>query len=244
MAYDMEVRMKQRCLTEFLHALKIVPNDVQWSLLNVYGDQTVDVSTVRRWVAGFSGGNRDVSGSHAQLSHHEMKSVSISQSARIGGLRLGNCVRSWLSASMRWILCWQRWNIVKILPGGSHERSYRNVKKTVCKFVRNYWTNTRLKVTVFWIASSPVTRRGVITTSRSQNGRPWSGDMWIPHGRKSTRRCHLRVKWRAAVFTDRKRAIILNFLEPGQTINSDRYIATLSWRLEFPVRPEKRMTFL
>ena len=30
---------------------------------------------------------------HAQLSHHETKSVSISSSARIGGLRLGNCVR-------------------------------------------------------------------------------------------------------------------------------------------------------
>jgi hypothetical protein len=40
-------------------------------------------------VARFSSGDNDVkdkplSGGHAQLSHHEMKSVSISSSARIG----------------------------------------------------------------------------------------------------------------------------------------------------------------
>ena len=59
MASDMEVRMKQRCVTEFLHAEKIPPNDIRRCLL-VYGDQTVDVSTVRRWVARFSSGVSDV----------------------------------------------------------------------------------------------------------------------------------------------------------------------------------------
>jgi len=60
MASDMEVHMKQRCVIEFLHAEKIAPNDIHRRLLNVYGDQTVDVSTVRRWVACFSSGNSDV----------------------------------------------------------------------------------------------------------------------------------------------------------------------------------------
>ena len=60
MASDMEVRMKQRCVTEFLHAEKLAPNDIHRRLLNVYGDQTVDVSTVRRWVACFSSGDSDV----------------------------------------------------------------------------------------------------------------------------------------------------------------------------------------
>ena len=59
MASDMEVRMKQRCVTEFLHAEKIAPNDIHRCLL-VYGDQTVDVSTVRRWVARFNSGDSDV----------------------------------------------------------------------------------------------------------------------------------------------------------------------------------------
>jgi len=52
--------MKQRCVIEFLHAEKIAPNDIHQRLLNVYGEQTVDVSTVRRWVARFSSGNSDV----------------------------------------------------------------------------------------------------------------------------------------------------------------------------------------
>jgi len=60
MASDMEVRMKQRCVIELLHVQKIAPNDIHRRLLNVYGDQTVDVSTVRQWVAHFSSGDSDV----------------------------------------------------------------------------------------------------------------------------------------------------------------------------------------
>ena len=53
--FDTEVHMKQRRVTEFLHVGK------EWHprmcLLNVYGDQTVDVSTVRQWVVRFSSGD-------------------------------------------------------------------------------------------------------------------------------------------------------------------------------------------
>ena len=48
------------------------------------------------------------------------------------------------------------------------------------------------------------------------------------------------------VFWDTKGMILLNFLEPGQTIISDRYIATLA-KLKARisrVRPEKKTTFL
>jgi len=60
MASDMEVRVKQRCVTEFLHAEKMAPNDIHQCLLNVYGDQTVDVSTVRWWVVCFSSSGSDL----------------------------------------------------------------------------------------------------------------------------------------------------------------------------------------
>ena len=50
MASDMEVHMKKKCGTEFLHAEKISPIDTHWYLLNVYREQTVDRSTVRRWM--------------------------------------------------------------------------------------------------------------------------------------------------------------------------------------------------
>ena len=46
MASDMEVCMKQRCVTEFLHAEKMAPTDIHLCLLNIYGDQRVDVSTM------------------------------------------------------------------------------------------------------------------------------------------------------------------------------------------------------
>jgi len=39
MTSDMEVRMKQRCATEFLHGEKVTPTDIHQHLLNVSGDQ-------------------------------------------------------------------------------------------------------------------------------------------------------------------------------------------------------------
>ena len=56
-ASDMEVHMKQRCVTEFMNEEKMAPIDMHRYLLNVYGDQTVDVSTVRQWVMHFSSGD-------------------------------------------------------------------------------------------------------------------------------------------------------------------------------------------
>jgi len=49
-----------------------------------------------------------------------------------------------------------------------------------------------------------------------------------------------------SVFRDRKGVILLDFLEPGQTMNSDRYIMMLT-KLKARisrVRPEKKTTFL
>ena len=65
--------MKKRCVNEFLHVEKIASIEIRWCLLNIYGDQTVDVSTMRhneaqwgtmrQWVVCFSSGDVD-SGSH------------------------------------------------------------------------------------------------------------------------------------------------------------------------------------
>ena len=48
MASDMEVRMKQQCAIQSLPVEKNAPNDIQQCLLNIYEDQTLDVSTVRQ----------------------------------------------------------------------------------------------------------------------------------------------------------------------------------------------------
>ena len=60
MVYDMEVQMKQRCGIEILYEDKTALSDTNQCLLNVYGDQTVGVSSVRRWVVHLSSGDSDV----------------------------------------------------------------------------------------------------------------------------------------------------------------------------------------
>jgi len=60
MTSNVEVCIKQRCGIEFLHAENIALTDIYGQLLNISGDQTVDVSTVNWWVVHFSSGNNDV----------------------------------------------------------------------------------------------------------------------------------------------------------------------------------------
>jgi len=45
--------MKQLHITEFIHAEKMAPADIHQHLLNVSGNQTVDMSTERWWVGVF-----------------------------------------------------------------------------------------------------------------------------------------------------------------------------------------------
>ena len=49
MVSDKEVHKKKRCGTEFHYAEKIAPIDIHRHLLDIYRDQTVDVSTVGGW---------------------------------------------------------------------------------------------------------------------------------------------------------------------------------------------------
>ena len=45
-----DVRSKQRAVVEFLTVEKVPPIEIHRRMQPVYGDQCVDVSTVRRWV--------------------------------------------------------------------------------------------------------------------------------------------------------------------------------------------------
>ena len=51
-----DVQFKQRAVSEFLTAEKVPPIEIHRQMQAVYGDQCVDVSTVRRWVRQFKGG--------------------------------------------------------------------------------------------------------------------------------------------------------------------------------------------
>lgn len=131
---------------------KIAYFDSHWCLLNTFEDQTVAADTVRLWAICFSSG---------ESCHTTKWSVLISSSGQINRLQLGNCVLNWISPSMHRKQWWQRRNIARFAPGGSYERSHRNGKSTIYNFVRTYWTNRCLKMTVSWITSLPMTRPGV-----------------------------------------------------------------------------------
>ena len=47
MVSDMEVWMKQRCAIKFFRAEKKAPTDIHQHVLNIYGDQVVDVSAMK-----------------------------------------------------------------------------------------------------------------------------------------------------------------------------------------------------
>jgi len=53
MMSDMAVWMKHECVTEILHMEYMAPTDIHQYLMNIYGDQTVDVSAVRSCVVHF-----------------------------------------------------------------------------------------------------------------------------------------------------------------------------------------------
>jgi hypothetical protein len=80
----MKVRKKQRCVLDFLYARKIAPVDTHRRLLNVYGDQTVDVSTVRRWLLGFSSGGSDVRDRPVRVRVRVTLQLTVSQSVCLG----------------------------------------------------------------------------------------------------------------------------------------------------------------
>ena len=88
----MDVRQKQRCAIEFLSAIEEQSIDIHKCLVNVYGGETGDVSSVRRWVGRFRSGDTDVMTNFAlaaqgQPSVKKMKLALISSSNPTGGLQ-------------------------------------------------------------------------------------------------------------------------------------------------------------
>ena len=132
--------------------------------------------------------------------------------------------------------------ILQFAPGVSHECSHRNIKNTVCQFVRTYWTSMRLKVTVSWITSSPVMRCGVTTKPEYK----WQSMDWRHVNSPSKKELKMLPsvdKVMCTVFWDRKGVILLDFLEPKQKIWPLHRDAKLkAWISR--ARPEKKTTFL
>ncbi|KAG8231408.1 hypothetical protein J437_LFUL012418 [Ladona fulva] len=57
---DMDARIKQRCVIEFLTVEEIAPIEIHRRLLKMYEDDTIDVSNVSQCVRHFKGGEKGV----------------------------------------------------------------------------------------------------------------------------------------------------------------------------------------
>lgn len=94
----------------------------------------------------------------------------------IGKLWLGNCLWSWILASVCWKFWWQ------CFPSMSHECSYRNRKNIMCILARSY---EPIRDERWELPGSQHHQRQDIGSSlwaRVKNGSPWSGESWIAHG--------------------------------------------------------------
>jgi hypothetical protein len=60
MADIVDVRTRQRVVIEFLNVEGSIPIETHRHLTSVYGEDAVDVSSVRRWNRCFKGGERDI----------------------------------------------------------------------------------------------------------------------------------------------------------------------------------------
>ena len=144
--------------------------DIWWMFMET--KQCVLVSTLKQWVVCFS--NRDsniktshVPGGQAQLSHHKMKNVStIHANWKAADRELCMALNISFNALETMMATLEYW---KDIPCGSHKCSHRNRKNIICKFVKTYWTNTRLKETISQIISLPMMGCAVTTMSHSQN---------------------------------------------------------------------------
>jgi len=57
---DVEAHMEQRRVPQFLHVEKMAPIGIHCCLLNVCGEQTANVLTLRQWVMCFSSGDSNM----------------------------------------------------------------------------------------------------------------------------------------------------------------------------------------
>lgn len=114
----------------------------------------------------------------------------------------------------------------------------------MCKFIRTYCINTRLKVTVFLIASLLVTTRSV--TTRSQNQMAIHGVVTWKSLKKCSRCSPQEIK--LSFFKDRKGLISWSF-SISQNLHKPSTLTTtsqhwLNWKAQTSrVRPEKKTAF-
>ena len=242
-ASDMGVRMKQRCVIKFLHAVKIAPSNIRQRLLNVYRDQTVDVSTVW-WVARFSSSDSDVKDKpHSGRPH---TAVTTRNEEHLNQL---TCA-IWRITTRE--LCMELNIGFNALGTMVATLEYR---KVCIRWVPRMLTreNKEHQMQVCWDILNQYEAEGdsfldrIITSDETwchhyEPGSKQQSMEWVTYEFPIEEKVQdAASKVMCTVFWDRKGVILLDILELGQTINSDRHITTMTkLKAKFPESGQRR----
>jgi len=165
---DMEVHMKQRCVTEFLYTKHLSHIDIHWHSVNIYGDQTVDDNTVRRrWALCFHSGNSSmIDKPHSRQSHTTIITQKKECLNKTHPYVSADYDQKTVHGAEYCLQCTGNDGISQRLHELGPMNAHTGIERTLWKSVWTYCTNTKLRVTVSQITSLLVMRRGITTMSQ------------------------------------------------------------------------------
>lgn len=233
-----------RAVIRFLNAKKVAPIEIHRQLTEVYGEKCMSVQHVRKWCREFTGGRTDI--------HDEERSgrpsVSDETIEKVEGILLEDrriTIRE-LALRVPEVSCS---TIDKIL---SEILGYRKVcarwvprmltenhkqQRVDCSrhFLRQY--GDKKEELLDSIVTGDETWAFHFTPETKQQSREWRHST-SPKPKKF-KQTHSAGKVMATVFWDRKGILLIDFMPPGTTINSDKYCDTL-WKLRRAIQNRRR----
>ncbi|PNF23675.1 Mariner Mos1 transposase [Cryptotermes secundus] len=248
-ASDIEVRKKQRCVIEFLTAKQTAPIDIHRRLLKVYGDDTVNVSTVRQWVVRFNSGESEVHNKprpghpcSAATPHNEQHldqlirtDQQITTRELCARLNIGCNALEMMLGKLDYGKVCSRW-VPQMLT-----QDHKTHRMEVCQDLLHQFEAEGDK-----FLDSIVTEDETWCHHYELESKTQSMEWRHPDSpRKKFKTQPSAGKVMCMVFWDRWGVILLDFLEPGESVNCERYKMTLTKlkaRISL-VRPEKQTTF-
>lgn len=234
MAAALDVRQKQRAVIEFLFCENETAGNIHERLKKVYGDDAVDRSTVSRWAQRVSGEN-----GHANIEDRRRsgrphtaqtplivqrlnnlirddKRVTVKQMSSILGIGEASVCRILKTLGLRKVC--SRW-VPRMLTD-----AHKNTRKTVCSellaqyedggddFLARIVTGDETWLHHF----EPETKRQSMEWHHKDSPR-----------KKKFKSAPSAGKVMASVFWDSEGVLLVDIMEPGTTINSTAYVATL-----------------
>ena len=250
MESEVDARIKQRCVIEFLTAEGIAPIDIHRRLGKFYGDDTIDVSNVRRWVRHFQDGEKGVHDkprpgrpctavtprNEERLDQLIRGDRRIKTSELCAQLNVGcNALEKMLEHLGYHKVC-ARW-VPRMLT-----EDHKTQRMAMCRDLLDHYE-----------AEGDKFLHSIVT----------GDETWCHHYEPESKR--QSMEWRHAnspskkkfktqpsagkvmctIFWDSQGVILVDVLEPGATVNSERYKQTLT-KLKSRisrVRPEKKTNF-